>query len=418
MKNNIYIYIPKAVYSEFDSIAPFILELHKNNNKLYTFMFDNKILPHITSSHIHKKIFNEYTKVLNFFPKNRSKLFILDYFKQIICVAKFIAIMVILSIKYKNIHIFINWPSKGKNQSYKNNLLYRVIIFMSKIIGGNIYSFPGIQAPFTTPLLERLYGYGAEKISNFEKRAEKNIKKIIRTPETQDAIVYTEEHKNALINIYGIKNKIYKVGIPRLYPSWQDFLKKHGMIDYNSTLKALNIKEDNEKIITILVTVPDYDWHKEGHDFYSLLDEAIIVIKLYFPNKKIFIKAKPHLYEIFQNHEIFNKNNNVYFYKLSLASLTQRSLFCLCIQESSGIFDFLTTGIPVIEYSDYNDEYIKMYPGVNPWKGCPGFFMAHETSKLKYYVKKIYNKELFYYKEELINFYGHKKDLKSFGIEE
>ena len=414
MKNNVYIYIPKAVYSELDAIAPFIVELH--NNKLYTFMFNNRIVPYIASSYIHEKIFNEYTKVINFFPKYSSKLFLLDYLKKISCILKFIVTMVLFRIKYKNIHVFINWPYKGKNQSYKHNFLYRLIILTTKIIKGKLYSFPGIQAPYTVSLLERVSDEGAEKISNFENRAEG--KKIIRSQNNLDKIVYTEEHKNALINTYGIKNKIYNIGIPRLYPSWQDFIKKYGMIDYNKTLKELNIKEDNEKVITILVTVPDYDWYKEGHDFYSLLEEAIIVIKSYFPNKKIFIKAKPHLYKIFKNHEIFNKNNDVYFYKLSLASLTQKSLFCLCIHESSGIFDFLTTGIPVIEYSDYNDEYIKAFPAINPWKGCPGFFMAHETSKLKYYVEKIYNKELLYYKEELINFYNHKKDLKIFGIEE
>ena len=276
-------------------------------------MFNNRIVPHISGSYIHAKIFNEYTKVLNFFPKYRSKLFLLDYFKQISCVVKFILTMVLLRIKYKNIHIIINWPFKGKNQSYKSNLLYKIIITTSKIIRGNIYSFPGIQAPYTTALFERVWGEGAEKISNFEKRIEG--KQIIRSQNNLDKIVYTEEHKNAIINVYGIKNKIYNVGIPRLYPSWKDFLKKYGMIDYNKSLKELEIKGEQSKAITILVTNPDYPWFKKSHDFYSLLKEAVETIKLFFPDKIIFVKAKPSLYNVFINHEIFKNNDNVYFYK-------------------------------------------------------------------------------------------------------
>jgi len=63
MKNNVYIYMPKSVSSELDAIAPFILELHKNNNRLYTFMFNNRIVQHVASSYINEKFFNEYTKL-------------------------------------------------------------------------------------------------------------------------------------------------------------------------------------------------------------------------------------------------------------------------------------------------------------------------------------------------------------------
>ena len=130
---------PSIIFiDELDAIAPFIVDLHKNNNRLYTFMFNNRTVPYIASSYIHEKIFNEYTKVLNFFPKYSSKLFLLDYSKKISCILKFIVTMVLFRIKYKNIHVFINWPYKGKNQSYKHNFLYRIIILTTKIIKGKL----------------------------------------------------------------------------------------------------------------------------------------------------------------------------------------------------------------------------------------------------------------------------------------
>lgn len=35
----------------------------KNNNRLYTFMFNNRIVPHIAGSYIHENFFNEYSKL-------------------------------------------------------------------------------------------------------------------------------------------------------------------------------------------------------------------------------------------------------------------------------------------------------------------------------------------------------------------
>jgi len=180
-------------------------------------------------------------------------------------------------------------------------------------------------------------------------------------------------------------------------------------------LKELEIKGEQSKAITILVTNPDYHWFKKSHDFYSLLKEAVETIKLFFPDKIIFVKAKPSLYNVFINHEIFKNNDKVYFYKKSLASLTESSLFCLSIHESSGIFDFLTTDVPVIEYSDYNNEYLKVFPAINPWKGTPGFFIADDVNRLKLLIKKIYDEEIIYSNKELSKYYKQKQDLKLFG---
>lgn len=415
MRNNAFLYFPKKGYSEFDAVAPLMLELSQKQNNCYTFIFDKAAIKIIEDSSIHKRIFIGLGKILYFVPKKISKVDLLNYISYVGVIFKFISTVLLLGLKFKDVYVLINWTTGTKNQSYKNDLLYKMIMLCVRCIGAKVYSFPGIQAPHTKSLLERLSPEGARRISKFEK-LEKG-KEIIPRKYTEDQIVFTEEHKKLLINTYGVTNKVYNIGIPRLYTAWQDHVKKYGLIDYRETLKELEIEETKNKIITILVTNPDYPWFKKNHDFYTLLREAIQSIRVHFPNEIILIKAKQSIFNTLQNHEILKSSDNVYLYKRSLASLSVYSLFCVSIAESSGIFDFLTTSVPVIEYSDYTDEYLELFSSINPWKGSPGFFIAHDVDKLTSFIRKIHDKEISSSNEELSKYYRHRKNLQLFAID-
>jgi hypothetical protein len=333
---------------------------------------------------------------------------------QLISLVKFIAFLVLIGIKYQNKFVLINWPKRGKNQAFKHRLLHKIILFTARCIGARVYSFPGIQAPYTKAFLERTSAEGAKKISRFEKRLEGEG--IISSPDRANKLVFTDEHKRYLHEMYGFEDNVHCIGIPRLFACWQNYRKKYGQIDYQRTLKEIGVASTNEKVITILVTNPDYPWFKRDHNFFSLLEEAILSIRSFFPNEVILLKAKSEIFDAIQNYEALRKHSKVYLYDRSLASLSDHSIFCLSIAESSGIFDFLTAGVPVIEYSDYCDEYLEVFPEVNPWIGTPGFFVSHNVDDLRGLIKKMAAKKVSYSSADLCKYYMHKKNLRVLSI--
>ena len=229
--------------------------------------------------------------------------------------------------------------------------------------------------------------------------------------------MFTDEHKRYLQEVCGFEGRVHAIGIPRLFASWQTYRKKYGQIDYQRTLSEIGLESTDEKVITILVTNPDYPWFKKDHNFFSLLEEAILSIRSYFPNEVILIKAKSEVFNAIQKYEAPRKHGNVYMYDRSLASLADHSIFCLSIPESSGIFDFLTAGVPVIEYSDYCNEYLEVFPEVNPWMGTPGFFVSHDVEELRALINKVAAKKVSYSNADLCKYYMHKKDLRVLSID-
>ena len=236
--------------------------------------------------------------------------------------------------------------------------------------------------------------------------------------------MFTDEHRRLLREVYGFKRNIHAIGLPRLYASWHNYRKEFGSIDFQKTLLEIGLKDTPAKCITILVTNPEYPWFKKDHDFYSMLEEAITSIRLFFPTEIIFLKTKPspkdapfEISDLIKNYHSLNKHDNVYIYVRSLASLADNCIFCLSIAESSGIFDFLTAGIPVIEYSDYCEEYLQIFPKINPWAGTPGFFITHNVDDLRNLIRKVAAKKVRYSHIELCNHVLHRKNLQVLSID-
>ena len=169
MKKNAYVYFPKAVFSEIDAIAPLLLELCKLDGKVITVVFNARITPTIENSYLHKKIFYELCEFCDFSLKNiyRSRFF--NSINQLISLAKFIALLVSIGIKYQNKFVLIDWPKRGKNQAFKHRVLHKIILFTVRCIGAKVYSFPGIQAPHTEAFLERTSAEGAKKSLDLKK---------------------------------------------------------------------------------------------------------------------------------------------------------------------------------------------------------------------------------------------------------
>ena len=422
MKKIAHLYFPKAVYSEFDAIAPLLLELCQANGKVYTVVFDSHVIATIENSFLHKKIFQELGDFYDFSSGKNSKLRLLHSITQIFSIFRFIIFILSVGIKYQKKNVLFNWPAGGINQGFKHRFLYKIILFTARFIGSAVYSFPGIQAPYTKALFERFSAEGAKKMSKFEKRGKgEEIKPTINQT---DKLVFTDEHRRLLREVNGFKKNIHTIGLPRLYASWQDYRKKYGAIDFQKTLSEIGLKNIPPKCITILVTNPEYPWFKKDHDFYSMLEEAVASIRLFFPNEIIFLKTKPspkdapfEISDLIKNYQSMNKHDNVYIYVRSLASLADNSIFCLSIAESSGIFDFLTAGIPAIEYSDYCEEYLQIFPEINPWAGTPGFFIAHNVDDLRNLIRKVAAKKVRYSHNELCDHVLHRKNLQALSID-
>ena len=174
-------------------------------------------------------------------------MLLLTNISRFIAISRFAFKIIGLRFRHSSIYVLTRWRSKGKNQGLKNNLLLRLIIASVRIAGGKIYSVPGIQAPLTKPLLERLSPEGAKKMSKLEKRAKGQ--EIVVRQNDWDKIVFSDEHEQFLKSQSGVTNKIYNVGIPRLYSSWQAHVKRYGQIDYEETLKELKVPPSDKKVI-------------------------------------------------------------------------------------------------------------------------------------------------------------------------
>ena len=71
----------------------------------------------------------------------------------------------------------------------------------------------------------------------------------------------------------------------------------------------------------------------------------------------------------------------------------------------------------MIEYSDYCNEYLEVFPEVNPWMGTPGFFVSHDVEELRALINKVAAKKVSYSNADLCKYYMHKKDLRVLSID-
>ncbi len=405
-KNSL-IYIPKWIFSEVDAFIPVVLELGKSYQDMVTidvFWLNERCFNEVKMSSIHRSIFNKYTNEYLLFP-NRKKILTVE---KILSFLKFLSIVILRKLTRKKIVFVYFSPNHGINSKIQN---YVMRVF------GEVYRFPGIQAPMNSEYLERVYSDSDEYIKAWRGTRTKPQKLKVDNNEIyfiKDTVDWI--HKNYS---HTIEHKI--IGIPRLYNSWQHYIKNESDRYIEEILIQNKLPKKTKDIILILLTEPNCPWFHDKEDFSQMLKNVLITIRKNFPSNPIFLKTKPR----FKNHvnlPIFNDLSllsfglsDVYYYWGGASALASRTKVAISINETSTIFEFISTEVPVIEYARYNDDWISFQPKLTVWRGMPGFHIAESLGDLNTLVEDVALGNIKGVPcDEIINFFDAKKDLSVF----
>lgn len=400
MSKQIGIYLPKNIFSEIDAILPFLVELHARDIELETIFFERSGYKEFLSSPLHQRVLQRVSKITKGFGAHPG----IRIFRLLL----FALTVVRYRLKGRRITFFYNNSKRGK--SLVSDLHHQLVRQIISIGGGHHYVFPPIQAPFTTLFLRR----EDPKIIGMRAALE-GIKVPVQHKPTA-AIAYTEIHRKGLQDLRGWNCPIEVIGLPRLYQSWRNIIKVEALTDVVSTLKQLGLPPDTQSFITMLLTAPEFVWFRPDHGFFDLVAEAIDAVQNIFPDHPILLKAKPR-YDTgaFIGKGKIKFGQNVHLCTASLAALASRTRVAISIHETSGVFDFLTQGVPVIEYADYAPAWTELFPIPSPWTGLPGFVVAESKNALISALKDIQHHKILADPERLATAIDHKINIDFMG---
>ena len=225
---------------------------------------------------------------------------------------------------------------------------------------------PHIQAPLTRAFIVRFSDEAREKLPSWRKKFTPHSIKFMPNA---CYWVFSKEHKDCLQNL-GCKSDITNVGHPKLSKLWRDAISQHLIEEVKASATFHDL--DDSKIITVLLTAPDYIWYPPNSSQKKALLKVIGCIRRNFPKNEIVLKSKPR-YANYSSTllneaglgEGLSSNN-------SLPALASRSLFAVSINETSAIFDFLFAGVRVVEYADYSEDWL-MRLAIESLEGPAGF---------------------------------------------
>lgn len=247
-------------------------------------------------------------------------------------------------------------------KSVKERLMFRLL---SKF--GRLYHYPSLQLPATKDLMLRF-----EKWATLQEIGVKKAGRFDVTPK-YPVICYLESEKPYLRR--PDSPDPVAIGIPRLYDSWIPFIKDFGAAQVSLALKQIGLAPELQRFGVVVLTNPSYHWFPNGdRDYPEMLREIIDVSRRHFPGMTILLKPKANMRALFDSlltqQQILAED--VRLIDAGLAALASRAAWAATINESSGVFDFLCTNVPTIEYARYADHWLKITPAGSAWRSLPG----------------------------------------------
>ncbi len=240
-----------------------------------------------------------------------------------------------------------------------------------------VYEFPGLQTPATADFMKRFEHWG--KLQEIGVKRAGKVNFVPKYP----PICYLDSEKQYLTRP-GQADPV-AIGIPRLYGSWIPFVQSHGSRHVSMDLAAAGLNRDLQKYGVVVLTNPRYHWFPNGDsDYPAMLHEIVAASKRHFPAMPILLKPKANMRRLFD--ELLTKEgilgNGVYVVDTGLAALSSRAVWAASINESSGVFDFLTSNVPAIEYARYAPHWLEITPRGSAWRTFPGLRYVESVDQL------------------------------------
>ena len=397
------VYIAKNIFSEVDAILPLLVELSARNILVDAIFFERRSYDEVATSPMHLRLLNSCTRVWRLFGEGSGVA------ARLISVVRFIHLVAKHRLAKRRLLFLHNATGSRKKGLNRNQLWLKLLRAVMALSGGRVFAYPGIQAPATELFLRR------ENPAELAKRVklEKITGEMSSAPD--EALVFTPLQKRGMRENRHWGCPIHVIGLPRLYPRWRAAVNTEGRKDIEDELVRCGLPGNTREILTVLLTYPHFQWFRPERNFYTLLDEAIEALRVAFPDTPIFLKAKPR----YKEHNFFGEDNirrreGVYLTACSLAALATRSRLGLSIHETSGVFDFMTQGVPAIEYADYAPAWTEIFPVPSPWTGLPGFRLTQSVNELNQALADVRDKTFIGDPVALADAIGHRENLDIF----
>ena len=327
----------------------------------------------IGTSKLHKNVLINKTCYIEFIVTKNKFFYICHLF---LLAVKFLLILIRIKMKNKKVEIIFN-GSFLKEKSIKLKLFKKLLYFTKKYLKAKIIKTPTIQALLTENYFLRLISPLSEKIKDLENAKTISVEEI----DYDERWVYSEFEYNLFKKHKKVYEKIKVIGYDRMCPKWPKFISDNSGIEFRKFLKSKNISK-NDVLIPILLTYPTYVWLPDKIKYSDLIMSVIEVLRKQFPKCKILLKCKPRYdKKWFGLDQTKMELDNIFFTDFSIAVLAYHTKFATTINETSGIFDFLSLGKPIIEFSKYSVTWKKNTNFNHVWDNVPGVYFSKNTSE-------------------------------------
>lgn len=180
------------------------------------------------------------------------------------------------------------------------------------------------------------------------------------------------------------------LGFPFLYPAWQETLVSIADEVYRIVENDFDERHRGKPPITVILTNPVCPWFQYEGRYYEILEQTVARIAKHFPDHPIILKPKPSMLRLFSDFadKARAAGHPVYLVSCGLTVLAKKSVLALTINDSSGVFNFAINGVPVVEFAEYTDEWLGIYPDGSPWRYLPGLTTVGDIDEFDSFVEQ------------------------------
>lgn len=320
-------------------------------------------------------------------------------FRGILKLATLLGLLARSRLLGRKVVIFLPWHPKSAQERFMFGLLARL---------GRVFQYPSLQLPATKDLMLRFEKWKALQDIGVKKAG------VFDTTPRFPAICYLDAEKPYLRRAEFPEP--IAIGIPRLYSSWVPFVKNFGSEQLALALKQIGLAPNLPRFGVVVLTNPSYHWFPNGDsDYPAMLGEVIEASRRHFPGMAILLKPKPNMRLLFEGlmakHRLLG--GDVHLIDAGLAALASRAVWAVTINESSGVFDFLCTNVPTIEYARYADHWLKITPSGSAWRSLPGLDYVESREALDAAMGRVAaGKSPTDNRQRLAEFFGHRENLE------
>lgn len=368
------LYLPKVHFTSFDAIAPFLVHLRVEGGRgidVDMLVTSKATADNIAASPFHLQLMTACTRAWRLWGHRRV-------FSVLRRQAGFILLPLLRRLTHRRVVILTH----SRDCTVELRRLQAMAGPSTDVV-----CFPSVQVPMTDAYVRRMEPGALSFFQKFGMRSRGTAQASIGK-----ALTYFPSETPILRRYLFPSTELTPIGLPRLYSSWHAYLSEWGRKAFADEAKRIGISQDAQ-VVTVILTNKDYIWFDSETAYQEALIECLLCIRSHFPEIPVLLKCKALDIYRQQQDEVLDlvggRFEGVYPTACGLCVLATRSVLALTINESSGAFDFITQGVPVLEYAIYNETWRESFPEGGAYSQTPGVYVANGPREFETAVKGI-----------------------------